>query len=162
MRYRDKKIEIPWNGPNLLQPVIHKCAVYYLDDVIIYSRIIEDHMKHIQCVLNLLREGGLKIKSSKCSFLQKAVKYLGHIISEDGLRPDPKLTEAIINYPTPQNKNHVKSFLGLSGCYRKFIWDYANKARALTILTRQKEECRWGPEEESTFQFFKTYASDLP
>jgi hypothetical protein len=147
---------------NLLQPVIHKCALVYLDDVIIYSRTIEDHMRHIQCVLNLLREGGLKIKLSKCLFLQKAVKYLGHIISEDGLRPDPKLTEAIRNYPTPQNKNHVKSFLGLSGYYRKFIWDYANKARALTILTRQKEEFRWGPEEENAFQFLKNCLLENP
>jgi hypothetical protein len=147
---------------NLLQPVIHKFALVYLDDVIIYSRTIDEHIKHIQCVLNLLREGGLKIKLSKCLFLQKAVKYLGHIISENGLRPDPKLTEAIRNYPTPQNKNHVKSFLGLSGYYIKFIWDYANKARALTILTRQKEEFRWGPEEESTFQFLKTCLLENP
>jgi hypothetical protein len=82
---------------NLLQPVIHKFALVYLDDVIIYSKTIDEHIKHIQCVLNLLREGGLKIKLSKCLFLQKAVKYLGHIISEDGLRPDPRLTEAIRN-----------------------------------------------------------------
>jgi hypothetical protein len=147
---------------NLLQPVIHKFALVYLDDVIIYSKTINEHIKHIQCVLNLLREGGLKIKLSKCLFLQKAVKYLGHIISEDGLWPDPKLTEAIKNYPTPENKNHVKSFLGLSGYYRKFIWDYANKARALTILTRQKEEFRWGPEEENTFKFLKTCLLENP
>jgi hypothetical protein len=113
-------------------------------------------------VLNLLRKGGLKIKLSKCIFLQREVKYLGHIISEDGLKPDPKLTEAIRNYPTPQDKNHVKSFLGLSGYYRKFIWDYANKARPLTILTRQKEEFRWGPEEENTFQFLKTCLLENP
>jgi len=147
---------------NILQPVIHKFALVYLDDVIIYSKTIDDHIEHIQRVLNLLREGGLKIKLSKCLFLQKSVKYLGHIISEDGLRPDPKLTEAIRKYPTPQNKNHVKSFLGLSGYYRKFIWDYANKARALTILTRQKEEFRWGPEEENTFQFLKTCLLENP
>ena len=140
---------------NLLRPVIHKFALVYLDDVIIYSRTVEEHLKHILVVLDLLQEGGLKIKLAKCVFLQKVVKYLGHLISEDGLRPDPRLTSAIKNYPTPQNANHVKSFLGLSGYYRKFIWDYANKARALTILTRQKEPWRWGPVEEETFQFLK-------
>jgi hypothetical protein len=56
---------------NLLPPVIHKCALFYLDDVIIYSRKIDDHIKHIQCVLNLLREGGLEIKLLKCIFLHK-------------------------------------------------------------------------------------------
>jgi hypothetical protein len=89
-----------------------------------------------------VKGGMIENKAFKRFVLQKAVKYFGHIISEDGLRPDPKLTEVIRNYPTPQNKNHVKSFLGLSGYYRKFIWDYSNKARALQILTRQKEEFR--------------------
>jgi hypothetical protein len=115
---------------NLLQPVIHKFALVYLDDVIIYSKTIDEHIKHIQCVLNLLREGGLKIKLSKCLFLQKAVKYLGHIISEDGLRPDPKLTEAIKNYPTPQNKNHVKSF----------FLDYQDIIESLYGITQIKRE----------------------
>ena len=84
------------------------------------------------------------------------MKYLGYIISEEELRSDPKLTKAIENYPTPQNVSHVKSFLGLSRYYRKFIWDYANKARPLTILTRQKRLRRWGPTEEEAFQFLKT------
>ncbi len=105
----------------------------------------------------------MKIKLWKCLFLKKAViKYLGHIISEEGLRPDPKLMEAIRNYPTPQNKKQVKSFLGLSGYYNKFIWDYANKARALTILTKQKEEFRWCPEEKNTFKFLKTCLLENP
>jgi hypothetical protein len=147
---------------NLLQSVIYKCALVYLDDVIIYSRTIEDHVKHLQAVFDLLRKGGLKVKLSKCTFLQKSVKYLGHIISEEGLRPDPKLTKAIENYPTPQNMSQVKSFLGLSGYYRKFIWDYANKARPLTILTRQKEPWRWSPTEEDAFQFLKTCLLEDP
>ena len=65
---------------NILQPVIHKFALVYLDDVIIYSKTIDDHIEHIQCVLDLLREGGLKIKLSKCIFLQKSVKYLGCLL----------------------------------------------------------------------------------
>ena len=116
----------------------------------------------MQAVFDLLRKGGLKVNLAKCTFLQKSVKYLGHIISEDGLRPDPRLTKAIVNYPTPQNVGHAKSFLGLSGYYRKFIWDYANKARSLTILTRQKEPRRWGPSEEEAFKFLKTCLLEDP
>jgi hypothetical protein len=122
---------------NLLPPVIHKCALVYLDDVIIYSRTIEDHMRHIQCVLNLLREGGLKIKLSKCLFLQKAVKYLGHNISEDRLRPDQKLPEAITNYTTSQNKNHVKSLFLIIRILKK----------ACKVLRELRE---------STYDFYKT------
>ena len=94
----------------LLQPVIYKYALVYLDDVIIYSRTIEEHIKHLQAVFDLLQKGGLKVKWSKCTFFQKSVKYLGHIISEEGLRPDPKLTKAIQSYPTPQNVSQVKCF----------------------------------------------------
>ena len=119
-------------------------------------------MQDLQAVFDLLRRGGLKVKLSKYKFLQNSVKHLGYIISEEELRPDPKLTKAIENYPTPQNVSHVKSFLGLSRYYRKFIWDYANKARPLTILTRQKRLRRWGPTEEEAFQFLKTCLLEDP
>ncbi len=98
------------------------------------------------------------MKLSKCTFLQKSVKYLGHIISEEGLSPDPRLTKAIENYPTPQNMSQVKSFF----FFFKFIWEYANKARPLTILTRQKEPWRWGQTEEDAFQFLKTCLLEDP
>ena len=75
---------------HILRSVIRKFALVYLDDVIIYSTSIEQHIKHIDIVLGLLQEAGLKIKLSKCTFLQTSVNYLGHVISDKGITPDPK------------------------------------------------------------------------
>ncbi len=121
----------------ILQPVIKKIALVYLDDVIIYSTSIEQHIKHIDIVLDLLKKAGLKIKLSKCTFLQTSVKYLGHVISEKGITPDPMKIKAIENYPTPETVSQLKSFLGLAGYYRKFFKNFADRAHTLTILTKK-------------------------
>ena len=106
---------------DVLKSVIKKFALVYLDDVIIYSKTLEQHIKHTEKVLDLLRKAGLKIKISQCTFLQTSVNYLGHVISQTGITPDPKKTKAIENFPTPTHISHLKSFLGLAGYYRKFI-----------------------------------------
>jgi hypothetical protein len=122
---------------HILRSVIRKFALVYLDDVIIYSTSIEQHIKHIDIVLGLLQKAGLKIKLSKCTFLQTSVNYLGHVISDKGIKPDPKKTDAIRNYPRPMTISQLKSFLGLAGYYRKFIKNFAERAHALTMLTRK-------------------------
>ena len=139
----------------ILKSVIRKFALVYLDDVIIYSKTIEEHIMHIEKVLELLRNAGLKIKLSKCTFLQTAVNYLGHIISETGIAPDPKKTKSIKDYPTPKNISQLKSFLGIVGYYRKFIQDFAKIAHALTMLTRKNTPWKWTQEEEDAFQLLK-------
>ena len=113
------------------------------------------HEQHITNVLDLLRKAGLKIKLSKCTFLRKQVDYLGHVVSENGIGPDPKKQLAIKNYPTPKNVDHVRSFLGLAGYYRKFVRNYADKAHPLTVLTRKDTKWNWGPEQEESFQLLK-------
>ena len=140
---------------DVLKSVIKKFALVYLDDVIIYSKTLEQHIKHIEKVLDLLRKAGLKIKISQCTFLQTSVNYLGHVISQTGITPDPKKTKAIENFPTPTHISHLKSFLGLAGYYRKFIKNFATKAHALTMLTRKNVPWKWTQEEEDAFQFLK-------
>ena len=87
----------------VLRPVIGKVVLVYLDDVIIFSKTIAEHIKHVQKVFDLLDEGGLKIKLSKCTFLHNEVQYLGHIVSEHGIKPDPKKLVSIEKFPTPKN-----------------------------------------------------------
>ena len=137
---------------DVLKSVIKKFALVYLDDVIIYSKTLDQHITHIEKVLDLLRKAGLKIKISKCTFLQTSVNYLGHVISQTGITPDPKKTKAIESFPTPTNISHLKSFLGLAGYYRKFIKNFAAKAHALTMLTRKNIPWKWTQEEEDAFQ----------
>ena len=140
---------------SILRPALKKFALVYLDDIIIFSKSIEEHFVHIQKVLDLLREGGMKIKIPKCTFLKLMVKYLGHIISEIGIQPDPQKVESIKNYPIPKNVDQLRSFLGLAGYYRKFVQNYADKAHALTVLTRKDTEWKWAQEQDESFQFLK-------
>ena len=147
---------------DILRPIKKQFALVYLDDVIIFSKTIEDHIKHIKYVFQLLRQEGLKIKLEKCAFLQKEVEYLGHIVTEDGIKPDPKKQQAIHNYPTPKNVDQVRSFLGLAGYYRKFVKNYADKAHSLTKLTSKNVEWQWGPEQEKAFQLLKDCLTSPP
>lgn len=145
-----------------LRPALKKYALVYLDDVIIFSKTIKEHIKHISLVFDFLRKAGLKIKLSKCTFLKKEVEYLGHIVTEHGMKPDPKKQLVIQNYPVPENVDQVRSFLGLAGYYRKFVKNYADKAHPLTKLTGKNVEWAWGPEQQTAFQQLKNCLTSPP
>ncbi len=147
---------------DILQPIRKKFALVYLDDVIIFSKTIDDHIEHLEVVFDLLRQEGLKIKLEKCTFLQKEVEYLGYIITDSGLKPDPKKQEAINKYPVPRNVDQVRSFLGLAGYYRKFVKNYAEKAHSLTKLTSKDVEWTWGPDQQEAFQRLKNCLTSPP
>ena len=101
------------------------CLVY-LDDIIIYSRSIAEHLYRLRLVLQRLRHDGLKIKPSKCHFLNKNVKYLGHTISAEGIRTDPDKTAVIHQWSAPTNLKELRQFLGFASYYRRFIKLFAN------------------------------------
>jgi len=109
----------------------------YLDDVIIVGMLLEDHQKQLKEVFTRLRKYNLKLQPVKCEFLKKEVSYLGHIITEDGVQPDPKTTESVVNFPIPKNAKDVKSFLGLAGYYRKFIRNFSQIAKPMTNLLKK-------------------------
>ena len=91
-----------------------KIALIYLDDVLVYSRTSEDHLQHLRLAFEHFREANLKLKSKKCHLGQKKVKYLGHVISKDGIRPDPEKISAIKEYPVPRTVKEIRAFLGLA------------------------------------------------
>uniref|UniRef100_A0A5S6Q464 Reverse transcriptase domain-containing protein n=1 Tax=Trichuris muris TaxID=70415 RepID=A0A5S6Q464_TRIMR len=97
-----------------------KCCVVYLDEVIIFARNYEDHLYRLREVLGRLRKAGLKARPNKCKFFRKEIKYLGHLVTEDGVSPDPELTDKIVNYPEPKCLEELRSFVGLASYYRKF------------------------------------------
>jgi hypothetical protein len=100
---------------------LDKFVIVFLDDILIYSKTEEEHEKHLRMVLQVLREHQLYAKLSKCTFYQKKIHYLGHIVSEDGIAVDPENIEAIKSWPAPTNISEVRSFMGLVGYYRRFI-----------------------------------------
>jgi hypothetical protein len=107
----------------IFRDYLDKFVIVFLDDILIYSKSKEEHEKHLRMVLQVLKEHKLYDKFSKCSFYQKKIRYLGHIISEEGIAVDPKKIRAIEGWPTPWNVSKVRSFMGLAGYYRRFIKD---------------------------------------
>ena len=108
---------------NVLDGLIGKICLVYLDDIIIFSNNLEEHIEHVKLVAQRLREHNLKIKLSKCKFAQQRVEYLSHIIENGSIKPNPAKLEAIAKCKVPTNVKEVQSFLGLVCYYRKFIKD---------------------------------------
>ena len=103
-------------------------AVLYLDDIVVFGKTWEQHFDNLAQVLERLAEAGLKLRPKKCNFLQKEVKFLGHIVSKVGVRTDPDKEKAVANMKKPSTVTEVRSFLGLSSYYRKLIKDYSKIA----------------------------------
>ena len=138
-------------------------AIGYLDDIIIYSRDEEEHIRHIETVFQRLNEAGLKLKLSKCDFFKREIHYLGHLLSAEGIRPNPEKVTSISEMPAPQTPKEVKQFLGLVGYYRKFIPRFSDIARPLTRLTCQDvKKIEWSPQCETAFQTLKNCLCDKP
>jgi hypothetical protein len=106
---------------NTLHPLLRKCVLVFFDDILVYSKSLEDHVNHLEAVLELLSQDKWQVKLSKCSFAQRKIDYLGHVISEAGVSTDPLKIVAIIDWPQPENAKQLRSFLGLAGKYRKFV-----------------------------------------
>ena len=139
----------------VLHGMLGKNVFCYIDDLIVATNTVEEHLTVMQKVLERLNQAGLKVKLSKCNFLQKQLKYLGHTISQEGIRVNEDKVEAIKEYPVPKNVKQVKSFLGLSGFYRRFIPQYGMIATPLTNLTRENQPFIWGSEQQEAFDTLK-------
>jgi hypothetical protein len=93
----------------------------YLDDVILLGKTLQEHHEEVREILERLRQFNLKLEQDKCEFLKTMLSYLGHVVTSEGVKPDPRKVKAIKEFPTPRNTKYVKSFLRLAGYYRKFI-----------------------------------------
>lgn len=117
---------------SVLRDYINKICVVYLDDILIFSTSLEEHMDSIKKVFNKLKDSGLKIQIDKCNFLKKETEYLGHILTPQGVKPNPNKIKVIQDLKLPSTVKQIKQFLGITGFYRKFIKDYAKIAHPIT------------------------------
>ena len=120
----------------VLAPILRKFVVVFIDDILIYSKTWAEHLHHIQKVFILLHKHQFKIKLSKCSF-EKKLAYLGHVISAKGVAIDPTKVNIIKHWPTPVNVKEVRSFLGMTGYYRKFVQGFGTISKPLTTLLKK-------------------------
>lgn len=138
-----------------------KCFVY-LDDIIIYGNSLQDHNSKLIDIFSRLRQSGLKLQPQKCEFLRKEITYLGHIISEDGVKPDVNKIKAVLDFPVPTNEKQLKSFLGLASYYRRFMKNFSQIAYPLNNLLKKNVTFDWNALCEEAFNKIKEKLTSPP
>jgi hypothetical protein len=126
-------------------------CLIYLDDVIIYGRTFDEHMTRLRDVLDRVKNSGLKLSPPKCHLLEPEVRFLGHIVTSAGTRPDPDNVRKLLEWPTPTCATDVRGILGLANYYRKYIQDFAKRVNAMTALTRKHQTFVWSEQCEHEF-----------
>lgn len=134
----------------------------YIDDILIFSETFENHMVHIEKVLIALRNEGFKLKLSKCDFARDSVKYLGHVLEYNGIRPTTDNLRAIRDFATPKSKKNVRQLLGKINFYYKYIENACKELEPLHNLLRKGVEFRWTEDCERSFQRIKNYLCSSP
>ena len=147
---------------NVLGEFNWKILLIYLDDVIIYSRSFDEHLEHLNRVFAKIRTAGLKLQPNKCAFARTQVRYLGHIVSREGIEPDPEKVRAIREFPRPSNISDLRRFLGMASYYRRFIEEFAEIAQPLHALTEKDRPFQWCPTCEEAFQRLLRCLSSTP
>jgi hypothetical protein len=123
----------------------------FVDDLNIHSKSWGEHLRHLDKVLCRLREVNLKLNSNKCCFAKKAITFLGHMVNKEGIQPDPGKIQAVLHFPPPRNVTNVRSFLGLTGYYRKYVKGYSTVAGPLFALTRKDVAFVWDVNYEQAY-----------
>lgn len=123
----------------------------YLDDIVLYASSIREHEIKFKKLTQRLREANLRLQPDKCGFLHKEVTYLGHIISNNGVKPDPMKIRAVQKFPKPMKIRNIREFLGLAGYYRRFIPKFSNIAKPLTNLLKKDEPFVWSEDHDRAF-----------
>ena len=147
---------------NALRGINHHFALCYIDDILVYSTSVDEHIGHLQQLFDRLRGAGLKMKASKCMFACQEVEFLGHVITKHGVMPDPHKVSAVSEFPTPSNISEVRSFLGLAGYYRRFIQSFAKLASPLNSLLQKSAKFEWGESQAKAFKELKTRLTTAP
>ncbi|CAB0029249.1 unnamed protein product, partial [Trichogramma brassicae] len=134
----------------------------YMDDIVVYANSIQEHKEKMLRLMGRLKSANLTVRPDKCHFLKNTVTYLGHIISEKGVEPDPNKVSAVSNFPRPKNRKNIKQFLGLAGYYRRFVKDFAKIAKPLTSLLKADTPWDWTDAQERAFGEIKQILSSTP
>jgi hypothetical protein len=136
------------------------CA--YLDDLLIYSKTLKEHKRHVRNVLEKCRAAGLHLKPEKCEFHAKEVAFVGFLISENGVRMDPAKVEAVTSWPTPKSAHDIQVFLGFANFYRRFIDAYSDITKPITALLRKEAQFEWGEDSQLAFDTLKKAFTSAP
>ena len=137
-------------------------CLIYIDDIIIFSQTLDEHITRLDEILRRLRKAGLKLKPKKCDLFQHKVTYLGHVVGQDGIETDPSKIDKIKEWPEPTTVTEIKAFLGLCSYYRRFVKNFSSIARPLVKLTEKDVEFKWSSDQETAFQTLKRSLMSSP
>jgi hypothetical protein len=137
-------------------------VVVYFDDILIYSKCLDEHMDHLRAVFNALRDARLFANLEKCIFSMDRVSFLGYVVTPQGIEVDETKIEAIKSWLTPQSITYLRSFLGLAGFYHRFVKDFSIIAAPLHELTKKGVVFCWGQTQEESFATLKDKLTHAP
>ncbi|KAL2226254.1 UNVERIFIED_CONTAM: Transposon Tf2-12 polyprotein, partial [Sesamum indicum] len=144
------------------QEYLDHFIIVFIDDILVYSKDRDEHEQHLRIILQILKEKELYAKLSKCEFWVNQVVFLGHVVSGDGVMPDPSKVKAIMEWRVPKNATEVRSFLGLAGYYRRFVEGFSIIAGPLTKLLRKGVEFQWTEQCQQSFDELKKRLTSNP
>ena len=147
---------------HVLRSLIGKFVVVYFDDILIYSKSLEEHVEHVKQVLSILRSEKLFANLPKCTFAKDKLVFLGFVVSSKGIEVDDSKVEAILNWPTPTSVGQIRSFHGLAGFYRRFVKDFSTIACPLNELTKKNVPFVWGKAQQLAFDELKKRLTQAP
>jgi hypothetical protein len=147
---------------NVLRAHLDIFVIAYLDDILVYSENMEDHVEHVRTVLRCLDQFNLRLKPEKCEFHKDEVAFLGYIVGANGVRMSEDKIKVVKEWPQPKTVKEIQSFLGFLNFNRQFIKDYSKIAIPLTKLTRKDTPFEWSKEAEDAFQTLKNASIEPP
>jgi hypothetical protein len=134
---------------HMLRAFIGKFVVVYFDDILIYSKEIDEHISHLRQVLDVLRKESLYVNLKMCDFCMDRIVFLGYVVSSKGIKMDEAKVKAIQEWPTPKSVTKVRSFHGLASFYRRFVKDFSTIASPLSEIVKKAVGFKWGEEQEN-------------
>jgi len=139
----------------IFKDMLYKQCLCYLDDIVVFASTPDQLLERLDAVLTRLRQNGLKAKPSKCVLFKSPIEFLGHLVSQGGIEPQPAKLDTIRNWPTPHCLRDVRAFFGLASYYRRFVRDFAAIAEPLSRLTRKNTSFTWTNETQESFDKVK-------
>ena len=147
---------------HVLRAFIGKFVVVYFDDILVYSKNLDEHVQHLTCVFDVLREEKLYANLKKCCFCTNEITFLGYIVNDKGINVDQEKVKVIREWPTPTSVSDVRSFHGLASFYRRFIKNFSTIAVPLTECIKKNVGFKWGIEQDEAFNLLKDKLSSAP
>ena len=147
---------------HILRGLEYRFSLIYIDDIIIFSKSVEEHLSHLEEVFRRLREANVKLNPKKCNFVTQKVEYLGHVVTPDGISPNPDKVRVVQEFPTPSNLKELRNFLGLANRYRRFVKGFSHIAAPLNALTRKGVSFKWSEQCAVAFDKLKRALVSAP